>query len=186
MPNYGMEINKMQSSYNAALCRAGVVTGLAENAKVPNGGLVFADNTTALPDSIYGTKDLNLENFKQYAASGNGAAYIIDSADIPEVTDANGNVYKVGSDVTSLEFSQDKPLRMRKLQPEDRLYIYDGNVTEAAVVGNYLKPTTNSFFFTKDTTAPVSGLGLVVQAVLPLTAGLMNKGNKYLCKVVSI
>ena len=56
MPNYGMEINKMQSSYNAALCRAGVVTGLAENAKVPNGGLVFADNTTALPDSIYGTK----------------------------------------------------------------------------------------------------------------------------------
>jgi hypothetical protein len=186
MPNYGMEINKMQSSYNAALCRAGVVTGLADGVKVPNGGLVFADNTSALPTSIYGTVDLNLENFKQYAASGNGAAYIIDSADVPEVTDANGNTYKVGADVTSLEFAQGKALRMRKLQPEDRLYIYDGNVTGTAARGSYLKPTADSFKFTADSSAPASGLALIVQAVLPLTAGLANKGNKYLCKVVSI
>ena len=187
MANYGMELNKMQSSYNAALCRAGVVTGLQDTDKVPNGGLVFADDTSALPTSVYGTADLNLENFKKYSSEGtNGAAYIIDSADIPECADGNNNVYKIGSNITSLQFAPNKPLRMRKLQPEDRLYIFDGNVATTPTVGQYLVPTNGSFQFTVQGSAPVSGLGLVVQAILPLTAGLQGLGSKYLCKVVRI
>lgn len=188
MANYGMELNKMQSSYNAALCRAGYVTGLQEKDTIPNGGLVFADNTTALPLTGYGTVDLNMENFKKYAsAGGNGAAYIIDSADISEVADGSGNVYKIGNNLTSLSFTKDKRLRMRKLQPEDRLYIFDGNITGgAATVGQYLVPTDDSFFFTAQDDAPDSGLALIVQGILPLTAGLQGLGNKYLTKVVSI
>lgn len=187
MANYGMELNKMQSSYNAALCRAGIVTGLSENEKVPNGAVVFADDTSALPTTVYGTADLNLENFKKYASAGsNGAAYIVDSADINEFTDAYGNTYKVGSNLTSLEFARGKALRMRKLQPEDRLYIFDGNIASKPTVGQYLVPTNGSFQFTAQSGAPASGLALIVQAELPLTAGLQGLGSKYLCKVVKI
>lgn len=187
MKNYGMEVNKMQSSYNAALCRAGVVTGLSEDEKVPNGALVFADDSTVLPGTIYGTADLNLENFKKYSSSGtNGAAYIVDAAEIAELADGYGNTYKLGNNLTSLEFSRDKSLRMRKLQPEDRLYIFDGNIATTPTVGQYLVPTNDSFNFTVQSGASGSGLALVVQAVLPLTAGLQGLGSKYLCKVVRI
>lgn len=187
MANYGFEVNKMQSSYNAALCRAGKVTGLETTDKIPNGALVVADETTALPTSIYGTVDLNVENFKKFETGDTEAAYILDAAEVPEVTDVNGNTYRVGSIMTNLEYAYDKILRFRKLQPEDRMYIFDGNVTGTApTVGQFLIPTNDSFLFTASAQAPVSGLGIKVLAILPLTAGLQNLGSKYLCKVTSI
>lgn len=187
MANYGFERNKLESMYNASLCRAGIVTGLGTGVKVPNGALVFADNTSALPTSIYGTADLNLENFAQYAGSNDGAAYVVDSADINEISDAAGNVYRVGDTLTSLEFEQGKALRMRQLKVEDRFYIFDGNVTGSTPqAGYHLIPTTSSFQFTCQSSAPVSGLDILILAVLPLTAGLANLGSKYLVKVVSL
>lgn len=187
MANYGFERNQLESMFNASLCRAGIVTGLADNAKVPNGALVFADNTSALPTTIYGTVDLNLQNFAQYSGSGDGAAYIVDSADVNETTDAAGNVYRNGDIITNLEFPKTKALRMRQLKVEDRFYIFDGNVTGSTPqAGYHLIPTSSSFQFTCQSSAPVSGLDIIVLAVLPLTAGLNNLGSKYLVKVVSL
>lgn len=189
MAKYGFERGFMQSMFNAALCRAGIVTGLNDGETIPNGGLVYADNTTAPVQTVYGTVDLNLENFVRYSAAGsNGSAYIIDSADIPEVTDANGNIYKMGSDLTNLEFSSDKALRMRKLEVEDKVYIFDGNIvdTSAITVGYYLVPTDGSFQFTAQAAAPQSGLALRVMGILPLTSGLTAGGTKYYCKVTAL
>lgn len=187
MANYGFERNMLESMFNASLCRAGIVTGLGTGVKVPNGALVFADNTSALPTTPYGTVDLNLQNFKQYVGSNDGAAYVVDSADINEVTDAAGNAYRVGDILTSLEFDQSKALRMRQLKVEDRFYIFDGNVTGATPqVGYHLIPTASSFAYTCQSSAPVSGLDLLIIGVLPLTAGLNNLGSKYLVKVVGL
>lgn len=187
MANYGFERNQLESMFNASLCRAGIVTGLADNVKVPNGALVFADNTSALPTTIYGTVDLNLQNFAQYSGSGDGAAYIVDSADVNETTDAAGNVYRNGDIITNLEFPKTKALRMRQLKVEDRFYIFDGNVTGSTPqAGYHLIPTSSSFQFTCQSSAPASGLDIIVLAVLPLTAGLNNLGSKYLVKVVSL
>lgn len=187
MANYGFERNMLESMFNASLCRPGIVTGLADNAKVPNGALVFADNTSALPTTIYGTVDLNLQNFAQYSGSGDGAAYIVDSADVNETTDAAGNVYRNGDIITNLEFPKTKALRMRQLKVEDRFYIFDGNVTGSTPqAGYHLIPTSSSFQFTCQSSAPASGLDIIVLAVLPLTAGLNNLGSKYLVKVVSL
>ena len=187
MANYGFERNQLESMFNASLCRAGVVTGLSSSDKIPNGALVFADNTSALPSTIYGTADLNLQNFAKYAGSDDGAAYIVDSADVNEVSDAAGNSYRVGDVLTSLEFPYDKALRMRQLKVEDRFYIFDGNVTGSTPqVGYHLIPTASSFQFTCQSSAPASGLDILVLGVLPLTAGLQNLGKKYLVKVVSL
>lgn len=189
MANYGFERNQLESMFNASLCRAGIVTGLADNAKVPNGALVFADNTSALPTTIYGTVDLNLQNFAQYSGSGDGAAYIVDSADVNETTDAAGNVYRNGDIITNLEFPKTKALRMRQLKVEDRFYIFDGNIAAGGTtpdVGVHLVPTTSSFLFTSQASSPASGLDIQIMGVLPLTAGLNNLGSKYLVKVVSL
>ena len=189
MANYGFERNQLESMFNASLCRAGVVTGLSSSDKIPNGALVFADNTSALPSTIYGTADLNLQNFAKYAGSGDGAAYIVDSADVNEVSDAAGNSYRVGDVLTSLEFPYDKALRMRQLKVEDRFYIFDGNIAAggtAPAAGVHLVPTTGSFLFTSQGSSPASGLDIQILAVLPLTAGLANLGSKYLVKVVSL
>ena len=187
MANYGFERNQLESMFNASLCRAGVVTGLSSSDKIPNGALVFADNTSALPSTIYGTADLNLQNFAKYAGSDDGAAYIVDSADVNEVSDAAGNSYRVGDILTSLEFPYDKALRMRQLKVEDRFYIFDGNVTGSTPqVGYHLVPTASSFAYTCQSGAPVSGLDLLIIGVLPLTAGLNNLGSKYLVKVVGL
>ena len=187
MANYGFERNQLESMFNASLCRAGIVTGISDDTKVPNGALVFADNSSALPTTIYGTVDLNLQNFAQYAGGGDGAAYIVDSADVNETTDAAGNVYRNGDIITNLEFPKTKALRMRQLKVEDRFYIFDGNVTGSTPqAGYHLIPTSSSFQFTCQAGAPVSGLDIIVLAVLPLTAGLNNLGSKYLVKVVSL
>lgn len=185
MANYGISPNKMQSSYNDALLRAGIVTGLQATDEVPNGALVFADNTTALPTSTYGTLSINAENFKKYADGVTTAAYIVDGAEVNTVLGKDGNSYRVGSNLTSLSFPKDTILRMRKLQPEDRFYLFDGNVTGNVAVGNYLIPTADSFNFTAQAAAG-DGLSILVQAILPLTAGLTSLGSQYLCKVVKI
>lgn len=184
MANYGMELNKMQSSYNAALVRSAKLTGLQNTDVIPNGALVLEDNSSSLPTTIYGTVDLELENFKQFTTGATEAAYIIDAAEVPQVADGNGNAYRVGANLTSMSFAYDKVLRARKLMAGDRFYIFDGNVTGTVNVGYHLIPTNASFNFTAQSGAPVSGLDIVVQAILPLTAGLSNLGSKYLVKVV--
>jgi len=191
MANYGFKTNKLQSMFNAALIKAGVITGLTDTDVIPNGALVRADNTTALPANIYGGKDLNEENFAKFTSAGTSTVYVLDAAEVPQVTDASGNTYKVGSDLTALTFPYDiaRGLRFRELALNDRFYLFDGNVDGTApTAGQYLTGKNASFLFelTSGGTATGSGFEVVVQAVLPLTAGLTNKGNQYLCKVTSL
>ena len=187
MANYGFEAVAMQSMGNAYLNRSGVVTGLQSTDTIPNGGLVQVDLASTIPQTIYNTASPNTQNFTKYTAAGKGAFYVIDACDVPTATDANGQVYRVGSDTTNLSFAYNKYLKFRQLAVDDVFYVYDGNIAATVpTVNQYLVPTASSFAYTQDASAPASGLGLRVEAIEGLTAGLTNKGLKYRCRVVSL
>jgi hypothetical protein len=187
MANYGFATNKLQSMDNKYMNRAGIIT-TAELTTIPNGAFVVADNTTALPANIYSGKDLNLENFKQFETGDKGASYILDASLTPEVTDINGNTYKVGSILTNLTFDPYQGLKYRLLAQDDRFYLFDGNVGSGSpsLTNCYLAPTNDSFLFTASNTAAVSGFCAKIMAILPLNNGLRNAGSQYLCKVISL
>lgn len=188
MANYGMICGSMVSQDVKSKNRAGLVVGITAETKIPNGALVFADdtNSTPLAADIYGAAEISQEKFVQFTAGLTSAAYILDAAEVPQVTDVNGNTYKVGGILSNLEFAYDKALRYRKLEVEDLLYVFDGNITGSPAVGGHLVPTASSFQFTAQSNAATSGLDLRILDIEPLNAGLTNVGNKYLCKVVKL
>lgn len=186
MANYGFATNKLQSMDNKYMNRAGIIstTSLTE---IPNGAFVVADNASDLPTNIYGTADMNLENFKRFATGDTGAAYILDASLIPEVTDINGNTYKVGGILTNLKFDPYQGLKYRLLALEDRFYLFDGNIAGTPSATNcYLAPTNGSFQLTASSTAAASGFCAKIMATFPLNNGLRNAGVQYLCKVISL
>ena len=187
MANYGIYPVKMQAQFNDALNKAGVVTTSGVTS-VPNGALVIDDVTSALPENIYGVGDINLFNFKRFATNDKGAFYVLDSAEVPEVTDGVGNVYKVGDFTLSRTYAPTRVLRYRQLFLGDRIEIFDGNITGSAVgtTNKFLIPTNNSFNFTADSSAAASGLCLKIIASYPLNAGITNCGTKYLAQVISL
>lgn len=186
MANYGMIAGSMASQDVRSYNRAGVVTGLQDSDTIPNGAFVVADNTTALPMSIYGTKETTLENFKKFTTGSKDTAYILDAAEVPQTEDVNGNTYRNGGILSNLEFAADKRLRFRKLVLDDRFYIFDGNIASGTpTVGQYVVATNASFGLTAQAAAGDS-FSAVVEAVEPLNNGLQNKGNKYLCRVTKL
>lgn len=186
MANYGFATNKMRSMDNAYANRAGVIT--TENiTNIPNGAFVVADNASELPLNIYNVANIELENFKQFATGDTGAPYILDACLIPEVTDINGNTYKVGAITTNMSFDPYQGLKYRQLHLEDRFYLFDGNIAGSpSMVNKFLAPTNKSFQLTASDTAAVSGLCIQIMAILPLNNGLQNVGNQYLCKVIQV
>lgn len=188
MPNYGMLAGHMESQSVDSKVRSGLVTGLQDTDTIPNGAFVVADNSQAkpLPENVYGIGNISCENFKKFATGEKGAAYVCDSADIPEAN-VGGNTYRVDGTLIGMEFAKDKLLRFRKLEVEDRYYVFDGNIGSGTVkLGEYLIPTANSFFYTAQATQATSGFCVRVEAILPLNAGLRNLGSKYLVKVVQL
>lgn len=186
MANYGFATNKMISMDNAYANRAGVITTQSLTS-IPNGAFVVADNASALPLNIYGTTNIELENFKRFATNDTGAAYILDASLIPEVTDINGNTYKAGAIVTNMSFIPSQGLKYRQLFLEDRFYLFDGNISGTVSASNkYLVPDNGSFLLAAASSIPQTGFCVQIMGELPLNNGLNNVGSQYLCKVIQL
>lgn len=188
MSNYGINVAIAQAQFNAALNRSGVITTTFEKGEtIPNGAFVVADHTSALVEDIYGGVESGILPMKQFETEDTGAVYVLDAAENPEIKDARGNVYKIGSYLLGLEFDPAKVMRYRKVSLDDRFEIFDGNVNSNAVaVGDYLTLTNDSFLLTDANAVMGNGFALQVKAILPLNAGLRNAGSKYLCDVVQL
>lgn len=186
--NYGINVQIAQAQFNSALNRSGIITTRFEDdTLIPNGAFVVADHTSALPADIYGGVETGILPMKQYETEDSGSVYVLDAAENPELKDARGNVYKVGTYMLGLEFDPEKVMRYRRVCLDDRYEVYSDNVnSHTVVVGDYLKLTNDSFLLTDANAAIGVGFALKVKEILPLNAGLRNAGSKYLCDVVQL
>lgn len=185
--NYGFKVGLCKSQFNDAYLISGKLTTDIGANKIPNGAFVVYDIAGNLTDNIYGSKDVNVVPIKRFSTNDTGSAYIVDLAITPEVTDDNGNTYKIGSILTNLQTGKDTIVRAREMAKNDTFYLFDGNVTGTVSAANkYLVPTNNSFNLTATDTKPNDGFCAVIQDTMALNRGITNVGNQYFCRVIQL
>ena len=189
MAKVGIYAVSTEAMGNPYLNRSLEITGMTAGEVIPNGGLVVCDITSVAPPTIYSTTSPNRENAKRWEAANAStlAFYVLNIVGVPTAVDNNGQVFRVGSDVTNLSYPIGTTVRGQKLKEDDIFYLYDGLIEGTApTLGQFLVPTDSSFKYTTAATLPASGLSMVVDAIEGLTAGLSGSELKYRCRVVAV
>lgn len=187
MANYMLPVN-MKSQFNGAALKSGVLKNGATYLDIPNGA-VATMNYTLETDYGYGSsvQDPNVFVFKAVAAVTD-KAYVADLSMVPEATDPNGNIYRMGADVTNLTLkgTTKVPGRFREAFMEDTLELGDSNFASAPTVGQFAILTVGATTLTPNATKPASGFTVKILRKLQLNSGLQRSGDRYLCIVVQL
>lgn len=189
MAKVGIYSVSMEAKGNPYLNRSLEITGLVTPEVIPNGGLVVCDITSVAPPTVFSTTSPNRENARKWvtADAAKFAFYILNIVGVPTAIDGNGQIFRVGSDVTNLSYPIGTCVRGQKLKEDDIFYVYDGLIQGTApTIGQFLVPTNASFKYTTAATLPTSGLSMVVDSIEGLTAGLSGSDLKYRCRVIAV
>lgn len=187
MANYMLPVN-MKSQFNPSALKNAVIKNSENYVDIANGA--FATNAYELEKNYgYGATvaDPNVFVFTAPKAETD-KAYVADLSQVPEAVDAQGNIYRIGADVTNLTLkgSTKVPGRFRELFLEDTLELGDSNFVSAPTVGQFAKLTVGDTKLTPNGTKPVSGFAVKVLRKLQLNSGLQKSGDRYLCVVVQL
>ena len=187
MANYMLPVS-MKSQFNGAALKSGVLKNGATYLDIPNGAVATMAYTLEV-DYGYGAavQDPNVYVFNAPAALTN-KAYIADLAQVPEVTDVNGSVYRLGADTTNLTLkgSTKVPGRFREAFVDDSVELGDSNFASAPTVGQYAVLTVGATTLTPSVSKPGTGFAVKILRKLQLNSGLSKAGDRYLCVVVQL
>jgi len=187
MANYMLPIS-MKSQFNGGALKSGVLKNGATYLDIPNGAIA-TNSYTLETDYGYGASvaDPNVFVFGRPAALTD-KAYVADLSMVPEATDANGNIYRLGADTTNLTLkgATKVPARFRELFMEDTLELGDTNFASTPTVGQFAVLTVGATTLTPATVKPGTGFTVKVLRKLQLNSGLQKSGDRYLCVVVQL